>query len=206
MPTTRLLVMRHGESEGNVARIWTSARVGYPLTERGHAQARAAGARVSDRGVSAVYGSPLVRAHETAADVAEVLGLEVRVLEGVEELHVGVHEGSHDDDVAPIAMEVFGRWMREGDLEHGFQGGETGYQIAARMSEALNRVADAHPDEAIVVVSHGGSMAVGMAALCDNIGVDFVGEHMLRNTDVVEVIRSDAGWHCVAWAGRSPGA
>jgi len=204
MPTTRLLVMRHGESEGNVARIWTSARVGYPLTERGRAQARAAGGRVADRGVSAVYGSPLVRAHETAAEVAEVLGLEVRVLEGVEELHVGVHEGSHDDDVAPIAMEVFGRWMREGDLEHGFQGGETGHQIAARMSEALNRVADAHPDEAIVVVSHGGSMAVGVAALCDNIGVEFVGEHMLRNTDVVEIVRSDAGWQCVAWAGRVP--
>ena len=34
--TTRVLLVRHGQSEGNVGRIWTSAREGFPLTGLGH--------------------------------------------------------------------------------------------------------------------------------------------------------------------------
>lgn len=204
MATTRVFVMRHGESEGNVGRIWTSARDGFPLTELGHEQARATAHQLVGRDIAAVYGSPLVRAQQTAAEVANVLGLETHVLEGVEELHVGVHEGMHDDDVGPIAMEVFGRWLVQGDFDHGFEGGETGVQIADRVTAALNEVAAAHPEQSIVVVSHGGAMAVGLGALCDNLPRGWVGTHLLANTDVVEVVRTDAGWHCVSWAGRVP--
>ncbi|MCX6458954.1 MAG: histidine phosphatase family protein [Actinobacteria bacterium] len=204
MTDTTVFVMRHGQSEGNVARIWTSARAGYPLTDLGREQARAAAVPLLSRNVSTVYGSPLVRAQQTAEEVAGVLGLSPLVLEGVEELHVGVHEGQHDDDVAPIAMEVFGRWLGEGDFDHGFEGGETGREIAERMSAALNEVADAHPGEAVVVVSHGGSMAVGLGGLCDNLPVTFVGRHLLANTDVVEARRSGGEWHCVSWAGLDP--
>ena len=31
--TSRILLVRHGQSEGNVARVWTSARGGFPLTD-----------------------------------------------------------------------------------------------------------------------------------------------------------------------------
>ena len=117
---TRVFVMRHGESEGNVAGIWTSARTGFPLTLRGREQARTAAGELVDRQITAVYGSTLVRAHQTADEVAAVLGLDAVVVEGVEELHVGIHEGSHDDEVAPVAMEVFGRWLNDDDLDHGF--------------------------------------------------------------------------------------
>ena len=48
---TRVLVLRHGQSEGNVAQVWTSSLEGYPLTELGREQARAAGERLADRGV-----------------------------------------------------------------------------------------------------------------------------------------------------------
>jgi probable phosphoglycerate mutase len=122
----------------------------------------------------------------------------------VEELHVGVHEGKHDDEVAPIAMDVFGRWLRDGDFDHGFEGGETGTQIARRVSEALNGVADRHAGETIAVVSHGGAMAVGLGALCDNLPVGWLGDHLLANADIVEAVRTEAGWHCVMWADRVP--
>ena len=48
MSETRVLVLRHGQSEGNVAQVWTSTLEGYPLTERGREQARAAGERLAD--------------------------------------------------------------------------------------------------------------------------------------------------------------
>lgn len=202
--TTRVLLVRHGQSEGNVARVWTSARGGFPLTEMGHEQARAVGATLEGRDVVAVYGSPLVRAQETAAEIASVLGLTAGELEGVEELHVGVHEGVHDDTVGPVAEQVFRAWWRDNDLSGGFEGGETGLQIAARMREALNLVADKYDGTTAVVVSHGGAMAVGVIALCD-LDPAFVATHLLANCQVVELERSGDGvWTCISWAGERP--
>jgi probable phosphoglycerate mutase len=198
---SRLLVARHGQSEGNVARVWTSSREGYPLTDLGRTQARALGESFVDRDVVAVYASPLPRAQQTAQEVGTVLGLPVAVLEGVEELHVGHHEGGHDDEVGPIAEEVFGRWWRDGDLSSGFPGGETGEQIAARVRRALGEVADRHEGRTAVVVSHGGAMALGITALADNLDAAFVSQHILANTEVVELERTAAGWRCVSWAG-----
>lgn len=200
--TTRVLVVRHGQSEGNVGRIWTSAREGFPLTELGHEQARAVGETLRDEGVTAVYGSPLLRAQQTASEIAGVLGLEAQVLEGVEEMHVGVHEGRHDDHVGPVAIEVFGRWWRDGDLSGGFDGGETGEQITGRFAAALGSVAEAHPGETVVVVSHGGAMALSLAQLC---GLDplWVSQNFLKNTAVVDLEHDGDRWICSTWAGET---
>jgi probable phosphoglycerate mutase len=198
---SRVLVVRHGQSEGNVARIWTSARSGFPLTPLGHQQARAVGDSLVDEGVTAVYGSHLPRAQQTAAEIADALGLGHGVLDGVEEMHVGQHEGGHNDEVGPIATEVFGRWWRDGDLSGGFPGGETGLQIAGRMRAALDEVADRHAGSTCVVVSHGGAMAVGITALADNLDALFVSEHILANTEVVDLARDEGTWRCRSWAG-----
>lgn len=201
MTATRVLVLRHGQSEGNVAQVWTSTFEGYPLTEQGREQARRAGERLVDRGVTAVYGSPLPRAQQTAQEVGAVLGLPVGVLEGVHELDVGIHEGQHDETVGPVALEVFGRWWRDDDLSAGFPGGETGVEIVARMHAALDEVADRHDGGTVLVVSHGGAMAVGITSMCDNLDSLFVSQHILANCDLVELRRDDAGWHCDSWAG-----
>jgi probable phosphoglycerate mutase len=201
--SSRLLVVRHGQSEGNVARVWTSSRDGFPLTPLGREQARAVAATFVDDGVVAVYGSPLPRALQTAEEIGAVLGAPVSVLEGVEELHVGDHEGGHDDEVGPVASEVFGRWWRDGDLTSGFPGGETGEQIVARMRDSLDQVADRHVGATAVVVSHGGAMAVGITALADNLDASFVAQHILANTEVVSLERTAAGWRCLSWAGIS---
>jgi broad specificity phosphatase PhoE len=186
---TRVLVLRHGQSEGNIAQVWTSSLEGYPLTERGREQARAAGERLAGRGVTALYASPLPRAQQTAEEV------------GVHELDVGVHEGEHDDTVAPVALDVFGRWWRDEDLTAGFPGGETGLQIVDRVGTALDSVADRHEGTTSVVVSHGGAMAVGLQSLCENLDALFVSQHILANCDLVELRRDEDGWHCDAWAG-----
>ena len=203
MTETRVLVLRHGQSEGNVAQVWTSSLEGYPLTERGREQARAAGERLVDRGVSAIYASPLPRAQQTAQEIGSVLGLAVESLPGVHELDVGVHEGEHDDTVGPVALDVFSAWWRDEDLTAGFPGGETGQQIVDRMRTALDSVADRHEGETVVVVSHGGAMAVGIQWLCDNLDALFVSQHILANCELVELRRDADGWRCDVWAGLS---
>jgi broad specificity phosphatase PhoE len=198
---TRVLVIRHGQSEANVPQIWTSAVEGYPLTPLGWEQAAALGVALKDRDVSALYASPLVRAQETAAALGEALGLETITLPGVEELHVGVHEGGSNEDVGPIAIGVFERWWLHDDLDHGFEGGETGRHIVERMARALDGLADAHPGQTVAMVSHGGAIAVGLTALCPELTPEFVSQNFLANTEVVEVVRApDGTWRCESWA------
>lgn len=205
MTTTRLLFVRHGQSTGNLANLWTSVHHGYPLTELGHEQARAAGERLRAEGVDALYCSHVERAVETAAEIGAVLGLEPVEIDGIHELDVGIHEGRHDDEVAPIAQDVFTAWLVHEDLSGGFEGGETGAEVVARFRKACELLVAADAGRTLVVVSHGGALALGLGAMCDNLSTKFVGHHILHNCDVVEVEhRGDGGWHCVTWAGMDP--
>jgi probable phosphoglycerate mutase len=103
-----------------------------------------------------------------------------------------------------VAEQVFGAWWRDNDLSGGFEGGETGEQIAARIRSALDLVADKHAGETAVVVSHGGAMAVGVVAVC-SLDAAYVATHLLKNCDLVELERdADGAWTCTSWAGERP--
>jgi len=84
----RALLLRHGESVHNAARSGEPAAhsEGDKLTEKGVEQAHAAGAGLRDLGVTRLLTSPLRRARETAAAVAEPLGLEPEEIDYVGEL------------------------------------------------------------------------------------------------------------------------
>jgi broad specificity phosphatase PhoE len=88
---SRALFLRHGESAHNAhsgAESLADAE-GDRLTERGRAQARAAGAGLGGEGVTRLLTSSMRRARETAGAVGEALGLEPVVLADVDELRRG---------------------------------------------------------------------------------------------------------------------
>ena len=60
-----LILLRHGQSEGNLARIF-QGQLDYPLTDKGREQARAARERLGDYTPDLLLSSPLKRAYETA--------------------------------------------------------------------------------------------------------------------------------------------
>jgi broad specificity phosphatase PhoE len=87
----RALLLRHGESVHNAAR--SGEPVAHSdsdlLTEKGIAQALAAGAGLRDHGVTRLLTSPLRRARETAQAVGDAIGLEAEELDYVGELTSG---------------------------------------------------------------------------------------------------------------------
>lgn len=87
----RALLLRHGESVHNAARSGEPAphSDGDRLTEKGVEQAHAAGAGLSDLGVTKLLSSPLRRARETAQAVGEALGLDAEEIEYTHELTSG---------------------------------------------------------------------------------------------------------------------
>ena len=56
-----------------------------PLSELGHRQAAAAAAWLADETFDALYASPLLRARQTAAPIAEAHGLEIQIEDGIAE-------------------------------------------------------------------------------------------------------------------------
>src|SRR4051794_15208466 len=99
IPTTNLLLVRHGQSEGNAERRF-GGHTATPLSMRGHAQAAATAKALASESITAIYSSDLKRAIQTATPLAESIGVKVNATEAFRERSVGVMEGLTFEDAA----------------------------------------------------------------------------------------------------------
>jgi broad specificity phosphatase PhoE len=144
---TELYLVRHGETDWNAARR-IQGRTDIPLNDAGRAQARRAAELLARREWHGVYASPLDRAHETASIIAERLGLgEVTDVDALVERDYGEAEGMGFDEIEALYPEG----VRA-------PGQETREEVASRVVPALLELAERHPGERLVIVSHGGAI------------------------------------------------
>ena len=149
---TRLLLLRHGQTELSVHRRY-SGRGNPALTEVGRRQADAAARYLAQRGgISAVFASPLQRAYDTAAAAAKALGLDVTVDDDLIETDFGSWEGLTFAEAAERDPELHGRWLR--DTSTAPPGGESFDAVAERMSLVRDRIVAAQQGTTVLVVSH----------------------------------------------------
>lgn len=147
-------IVGHMGDSGGAARLSLvrSAEAGYDrpdvlseeggrLTRRGREQALIVATRLRDQEVHAVYGSPMTRAQETAEILGSVLAVPVTTLPGLEEPWVGDLDGAGFER----GRAVYQRWLA-GDLGVRWPGAETGQEVIARMTHALEYVAAATAD------------------------------------------------------------
>lgn len=149
---TRLLLLRHGQTELSVQRRY-SGRGNPELTELGSRQAAAAATYLAERGgVDAVISSPLQRAHDTAAAAAEALGLDVTVDDDVIETDFGKWEGLTFREASERDPDLHRRWLRDTSVPP--PDGESFDAVAARVLRAQRRILTEHPGQTVLVVSH----------------------------------------------------
>ena len=156
MAETTILLVRHGETDSNAeGRI--QGQTNTPLNERGRAQAQALADELARESIAAVYSSDLDRARETAEILAARLDLPVVVDPALRERNFGSWEGRTVDELEARWPGAWARW-REGDEGEGDV--EDHVALAARVRDAIHRLAAAHPGERILIVAHGGAMRV----------------------------------------------
>ena len=144
---TTLLLVRHGETDWNAAgRL--QGHTDRPLNEYGRRQAKELAARLAGEGADAIYASDLVRARETAEILGERLGLPVVVDADLREKNWGTWEGLTGDERVHV------EYVGESTEEH-----------RDRVMGAIRRIAERHPDQRVVVVTHGGSLRRIQAAV-----------------------------------------
>ncbi|HRG97143.1 MAG TPA: histidine phosphatase family protein [Polyangiaceae bacterium] len=176
-PCARLFLVRHGETDDNHSGVY-QGQSGRGINARGRVQAEKLALRLAELepGVDlhALYSSDLERAVDTASVLSQVLGLEVRVDEGLREVYVGAWQGKTAREVEALYPEEHAAWRAGLDVARG--GGETYAELAARMSEALDRAmlaaslaaqAAAGPSARchVMVVSHGAAIKAYVAGV-----------------------------------------
>lgn len=152
---TTLILVRHGETEWNKARLF-QGQLNSPLTRLGLAQAAQTAERLQTEQVSAIYSSDSGRAMQTAEVIGKRLGLDITPDPRLREIDVGSWSGLGDVEVKARFLPEWEAWQRDHNVARG--GGETNYQVQERGVATIKAIADSHPGEVVVVVSHGGTI------------------------------------------------
>lgn len=142
---TILYLVRHGETDWNLVRR-IQGHSDIALNELGLRQAGQVAGRFQGEKIHAVYSSDLSRARETACRIASNFDSTVSTRTTLRERCYGQWEGLTYDEIR----------ARFEDLDEESCGIETFEGMQHRAVTALTEIAAAHPNEAIVVVSHGG--------------------------------------------------
>ena len=148
MKPTTFYFVRHGESEGNAARIFTG-QTDSPLTARGRQQAAVVAQELANVRFDRIVSSDLSRTRDTAAAIAKHHGIAVEVVPELREIDVGDRTGKTFDETKGLPS-----WNDDGFVA--WPGGETLEQVLARTLGAVDRLTRESPGKTILIVGHGG--------------------------------------------------
>ncbi len=194
---TRILAIRHGETAWNVAaRI--QGHLNIPLNDTGHWQGQRLGQALAGEAIAAIYASDLSRAHETALYVSRATGVPVVPELGLRERGFGEFEGKTFAEIAVALPDQAQRW-RKRDPSFTPAGGESLLQVQERVLATVNRLAEQHPGELIVMVGHGGVMDVLYRA-ATRLDLQAARTWLLGNTAINRLLWSPEGLSLVGWS------
>ncbi len=154
---TRFLLIRHGETEWNLAsRI--QGHSDSALTAAGLTQARALAQRLAAESFDVLVASDLPRAFRTAQIVAQSTGHAIVTDARLRERNFGQGEGLTYGEIDHQFPDAFSR-VRETDPDYVIPGGESRRQFYTRVKDAFEALAGAHAGKRVAVVAHGGVLA-----------------------------------------------
>jgi len=182
----KLILVRHGESQGNRERIFAINPADLPLTDLGYSQAREAAHTIAALfQAELVVASPYLRARETARVIAEIVKLPLEIEPDLYERDVGMLKGESYDSLATApGYDHSAPWAWRP------QGGESYEDVRARVAPVLDRLARAHLSRDVVVVSHGGVMQT----LWSHVTGSWQGAHAPENCGIVVVEYGPRGY------------
>jgi alpha-ribazole phosphatase/probable phosphoglycerate mutase len=148
MEPTTFYFVRHGESKGNAARVFTG-QTDSPLTARGRQQAAAVAEELAKVKFDRIISSDLSRTRDTAELIAKRRGIPVEIVPELREINVGDRTGTSFDETRGLP-----NWNDDGFVA--WPGGETLDQVLTRTLGAIGRLTRESRGKTILVVGHGG--------------------------------------------------
>lgn len=193
---TTIILVRHGLTEWNRAgRI--QGHSDSALLEEGIEQARSIGPRLAGEAIDVMLASDLGRAMHTAALIGSTVGVEIVRHPGWRERAFGVAEGLTYQEIERQFPELFSR-LRETDPDFAPPGGESKSQFHHRVVAALNELAERYAQKRVLVVTHGGVLAVIYRWL-NRLPVASPHKVDIPNVAYNRIALSPEGWRIEVW-------
>ena len=147
---TELIMMRHGQTEANIKRIY-GGRIDLPLAEEGKQEAARTAKRLP--AFDYVYASDMLRTQQTAQIVAPKADIKYNA--ALREMDFGDYEGLSADE---IQARMPGSWQRY-LVDHQtftFPNGSNVEEFVSKAAETVKSIAVAHDEKSVLVVTHKG--------------------------------------------------
>eukprot|EP00746_Dinoflagellata_sp_MGD_P031280 gnl/MRDRNA2_/MRDRNA2_174375_c0_seq1.p1 gnl/MRDRNA2_/MRDRNA2_174375_c0~~gnl/MRDRNA2_/MRDRNA2_174375_c0_seq1.p1 ORF type:complete len:441 (+),score=59.38 gnl/MRDRNA2_/MRDRNA2_174375_c0_seq1:127-1449(+) len=153
---TKILICRSGETDWNKSYTFQGS-IDVPLNAKGHEQAHLLASALVDHGVTAVWTSPMLRAYDTAAKIADKCRVVLQVDTRLRERDLGIMQGLAYRHVAMDHPHVWEAWKNFWELPPEAEA-ECDNKVKQRMEATFFSILDAHPGETVAVVGHAGTM------------------------------------------------
>ncbi len=201
----KLFFVRHGESTANILREFSNTGWKHGLTEKGIQQAHALADRFKGMEISRIYTSPLQRAVQTAAIVAETTGAAYVITDGLREFDTGITEGKSDPASWELWKKVMDDWNQYGLWNERIEGGESFNDMRARFLPFLNRLLAEPPGRHgdLMLIGHGGLFYCMLPLVLTNISQSEINLWGFPNTGYVLAEAYPKGLLCLEWCGIS---
>lgn len=199
MTITRVLLIRHGETDWNATGRW-QGRAPVPLNAVGMAQAERLGLYLASNGfrIDALYSSDLKRAMQTAEAITAPLRLDIHPEPRLREIDLGDWQGLTRDEVNAWDGERYTVYVADRQANP-IPNGKSWDQVKTRVRGIFDDLAARHPAQTIALISHGGTIARLLDSLFGPIE-----RPSLSNTSMTELEQAAPGapWELVrvAWS------
>jgi phosphoserine phosphatase len=144
----RLIIVRHGETEGNRRMIMQGQRHGR-LSQNGKEQVKKLGVRLKDEKISIIYSSDLRRAVHTTREISKFHSAPVHHVKALREMRLGVYEGK--------SWKLFSEHIKSKKIRSKFRprGGESYVDVRRRLKRFTSGLYKKYPNGTVVLSTHG---------------------------------------------------
>ena len=188
MKETEIILIRHGETEWN-SQQRMQGHSNSDLSSVGQAQIQALGQWMKNVPFDLIYSSDSLRAKQTAESITQFSGHELQFDQRLREKNLGVFEGLTSEEARERHPEVF-RLFKTAGSKYVIDEGESTQQLQDRALEIVNEIRIKHPEERVLLVTHGGFIRVVMKHSL-GLSLETPTRFLIRNTGVFRLVWED---------------
>ncbi|MCI1634486.1 MAG: histidine phosphatase family protein [Liquorilactobacillus nagelii] len=200
---TKLFFIRHGKTQWNLEGRYQGAHGDSPLLPSSYQEIKQLVNFLKKYQFGAIYSSPIQRALITATEIAKELPqqLQVQSVAGLREFDLGKMEGMKFSDVALKYPQELAAFRHHADQYQAKKiAGESFPELFQRMTPAIEQIVAAHPQENVLLVSHGAALCAEIRHLLGYSLADLRANGGLANTSTTILkTTTDEKFECLAW-------
>ncbi len=185
MKETEIILIRHGETEWNSQKRM-QGHSNSNLSEVGRGQIQELGELMKNVSFDHIYSSDSLRARQTAEAITQYSGHTLQFDQRIREKNLGVFEGLTSTEAKERHPEIY-RLFKTAGANYVIDEGESTQQLLERALEFIEEIRLRHPQERVVMVTHGGVVRVLMKHAL-GLSIDSPTRFIIKNTGIFGLI------------------